>query len=339
MRLEGSLDAFSLPDIFALLAMTKKTGTLELRRSDVRGVVHFVAGGVSGAISDLSRQQMGRRLVAAGVVGDRTLAQAVDRVAADESVGLVKALAESAAVDDAVLHEALTEQIVDAVFDLLRWTDGEFSFQVDAPNPDEIGLALSIDDILTPARHRLDMWSAVSAAVPSPSSVLSLAISIPEDAEVTREEWAVLALVDGRRTVAEVCDYAGRGEYAAVSTLATLVHRGLVRVDDSEGIASLGRRQGIVARLETPAVPEQPEPEAEVTPARPEPFLPRRRPEHPEELAEPVAAAIAARAAVRPPSVQGTAAVAPMVEPGVIERDPSVNKSLLLRLIAGVRGL
>jgi hypothetical protein len=34
------------------------------------------------------------------------------------------------------------------------------------------------------------------------------------------------------------------------------------------------------------------------------------------------------------------AAAAPAMTPtGAIERDPSVNKSLLLRLIAGVRGL
>ncbi len=32
MKLEGTLDAFSLPDIFQLLSFTKKTGTLHLRR-------------------------------------------------------------------------------------------------------------------------------------------------------------------------------------------------------------------------------------------------------------------------------------------------------------------
>jgi hypothetical protein len=39
VKLEGSLDAFSLPDIFALLSMTKKTGGLHLRRDGAHGVV------------------------------------------------------------------------------------------------------------------------------------------------------------------------------------------------------------------------------------------------------------------------------------------------------------
>jgi hypothetical protein len=63
-----------------------------------------------------------------------------------------------------------------------------------------------------------------------------------------------------------------------------------------------------------------------VTPQRPE-FLPDRSPEHP----EPLAAVVGGGGGV-------SAAAAPATS-AAIERDPSVNKSLLLRLIAGVRGL
>ena len=350
MRLEGSLDAFSLPDIFALLAMTKKSGALELRRPGVSGVVYFSGGTVTGASSDLSRQALGRRLVAAGMLVDRTLAEAVDRVSADPSIGLAKVLHQDEALDEGVLHESVTEQVFDAVFDLLRWPDGDFAFSVDTPNPDDVGIAQPVDDVVTEARRRLDAWEAVAATVPSPSTVLSLAFSVSDDATVEKEEWTVLALVDGRRTVAEICDLAGRGEYAVVSTLAELVRRGLLRVDDSDGVPALVRRHRLLSRLEgaaeEPAAVAEPEPEpAEVTPARPEPFLPPRTPDHPEEISAPLASALAARMPIARTAtpVEGTAAVAPLAavpEPsGLIERDPSVNKSLLLRLIAGVRGL
>ena len=81
MRLEGTLDAFSLPDIFQLLSFTKKTGALHLRRGDVHGVVHFAAGAVTGASADQGRQALGRRLVGAGHVSDDALTQAVERAA------------------------------------------------------------------------------------------------------------------------------------------------------------------------------------------------------------------------------------------------------------------
>jgi hypothetical protein len=81
-----------------------------------------------------------------------------------------------------------------------------------------------------------------------------------------------------------------------------------------------------------------------VIPPRPEPFMPRRRPDFPEQSPRggmgvgPIvgSAAVAAVAASPAPAHDAVEAVDAKVH---IERDPSVNKSLLLRLIAGVRGL
>ena len=70
--------------------------------------------------------------------------------------------------------------------------------------------------------------------------------------------------------------------------------------------------------------PRTPAAHIDVTPQRPEPVLPQRQVDFPEPAA-PLAA------------VAG-GGVAPVPAPA-IERDPNVNKSLLLRLIAGVRGL
>jgi hypothetical protein len=64
-----------------------------------------------------------------------------------------------------------------------------------------------------------------------------------------------------------------------------------------------------------------------VTPHRPEPIVATREPEHPAPLAAAAGGGVVASAVPAPNPA------------GVIERDPSVNKSLLLRLIAGVRGL
>jgi hypothetical protein len=80
----------------------------------------------------------------------------------------------------------------------------------------------------------------------------------------------------------------------------------------------------------------------EVVPHRPEPYLPRRRPDYPEPGTVPAASAPTAPGPlglgrVAAPT-HGSAAVHPATSP-LIERDPSVNRSLLLRLIAGVRGL
>jgi hypothetical protein len=368
VKLEGSLDAFSLPDIFALLSMTKKTGGLHLRRDGAHGVVWLTTGALTGGVSDVTRQALARRLIGSGQVSDDALQSAIDQAADDDTVGVARAVQQAGALDEGVLHDLVAEHIVDTVFDLLRWADGEFSFAVDEGNPDDVGVSRQVDEVVTEARRRLESWGTVAATIPSPQTVLSLATTPPDDPQLSRDEWALLALIDGQRSVGEVVALCGRGDYNVVSALADLVNRGLLRAGDGEdGVQALLRRHSLLARIESaaavaPAVPADPEPVAaapveepapaeepvapvtqisasrapipaqngqrdEVTPQRPEPFLPKRQPDHP----EPIPAKVAATA--------GGAAAAAAAPSPLIERDPSVNKSLLLRLIAGVRGL
>lgn len=406
MNLEGTLDAFGLPDVVALLASTGKSGGLQLRRAggsrDVHGVVWFRDGRVCGASSDRSRASLVRRVVGSGAVDDAALRHAVAR-AADGGVGVARALLDAGAVDPDLLRQAASEQTVDAVFDLLRWTRGDFGFDASLVDVDDVGISLDPAEVLAEARARADQWSQLEALVPSPDSVLSLPVVLDGDPSLTRDEWALLALVDGRRRVRDLVELTGCGQFAVTTTLAQLVRRGLVRVSDTAGndhVSVVERRLGLLRPVEDDTVPaEEPEVPAgpgalgmsaaaalaaaraaqglaqpgvpgagslgrsrqEVVPPRPEPFLPGRRPEHPEpayaEHTAPVAApparpAPAAPVTAPPPALAGlgTAAVVEgataraLAEPvldaeSAIERDPHVNRSLLLRLIAGVRGL
>lgn len=361
MRLEGTLDAFSLPDIFQLLSYTKKTGTLHLRRDDDHGVVHLRDGAVTGARSDVRRQALGRRIVGAGVVDDATLADAVERVQADPSCGLARALADSGSLTEDFARALAVEQASDAVFDLLRWPDGEFAFVVDEADPDDLGAAVAVEDVVAEGQRRMQTWA--EADMPARDAVISLSAAPAEEPTMSRDEWSLLSLVDGRRTVGDLVVLSGRGEYVVVSAIAGLVERGLLTVGDpSDDVA---RRQELLGALEgiapvaTPA-PAAPAPvsskapraatagRAPVIPERPEPFTPPRQPEHAETPASSYARASApvqrpaATVASSVGDVHGATAMQPTTEaaPSLqIERDPSVNKSLLLRLIAGVRGL
>jgi hypothetical protein len=407
VKLEGSLDAFSLPDIFQLLSFTKKSGVLSLRRASIHGWVSFRDGSVTAATADGGRQALARRLVGNAVIGVDDLAAAVER-ASRSRVGIARALLDAQAVDADVLQSMVREQAVDAVFDLLRWSDGDFSFVIDEPALDDIGVQLAVDDLVAQARGRLDAWEHACQVIPAPDTVLTLPISVREDPHLSRAEWALLALVDGRRSVADLVALAGQGDFAVVSALAGLVERGLLVVrthDGDEGALALVRRQAILAELEgqQPGA-EQQKPEEPEEPKEPkEPAGAFERP-HDESRSEPsggrvasTAAAEAAEAdvadqpdeselsplssvmsvlagsavtdnrtsrAARPLGAgsraglsddpmrglaAGVAAAAVAADathathaldtPTHIERDPSVNKSLLLRLIAGVRGL
>src|SRR3954447_23001476 len=203
MRLEGTLDAFSLPDIFQLLSYTKKTGALHLRRGtdagDAHGVVHLRDGAVTGARSDARRQALGRRIVGAGVIDDATLAEAVARVQADPACGLAKDLAP--ALSEEFARALAVEQASDAVFELLRWPDGEFAFVVDESDPDDLGAALAVEDVVAEGQRRLQTWA--ESDMPLADDVVSLTPAPAAAPQLTRDEWSLLSLVDSRRTVAD----------------------------------------------------------------------------------------------------------------------------------------
>jgi hypothetical protein len=417
VKLEGSLDAFGLSDVVTLLASTGKSGGLLLRRAEgaasVEGVVWLREGRICGATSDRARSSLVRRVVGSGAVDDSALRQAVARVVA-EGGGVAKALLEAGAVEPELLAQAASEQTLDAVFDLLRWTEGSFTFDPEAHDPDGVGISLEPTRVLGEATARVESWQHLAAVIPGIDSVLAVPVVLHHDPEVTRDEWALLALVDGHRRVRDLVELTGAGDFAVTTTLAHLVQRGLLHVKDSaspDHVTVVERRLAMLASIEdgreAPApldVEPGPDPEPivvaptravqapghpgaggmtaaaalaaaraaqglapvgaparpvvrpDVMPTRTEPFAPARR-------AEPATTERTASADGRPaPAFASTPpGIAPagssattvvdgatarvLAEPvaehvdGVIERDPGVNRSLLLRLIAGVRGL
>ncbi len=432
MKLEGSLDAFSLPDVFQLLSLTKKSGGLHLTNGQVSGIVFFADGMVTGAISDIARQALARRLVGLGAADDAALRRAVERAVGD-GAGIARALVEAGSVDSSLVQRLAMEQAVDAVFDLLRWPNGDFAFGMGEENPDDVGLVVPAEQIVGEATTRRESWEALSRLIPSPDVVLTMPVVLAENTSLERDEWALLALIDGTRSVGDLVEVSGAGQYTVVSTLASLLQRGLLVLRDEESpdhVSLVLRRQQLLAPLEvpaaappvesapgavtpagqtvgqtqglvfpgatvpataggplTPALPPAPvvpaatpvsvpapaaaaaapgllpgaHDPATVVPPRPEPFLPPRDVDHPEPGRAPgfAAPAAAGSAPLGSPvgvghgmagglsgssagGVSGVAGVATAAAPAgesAIERDPTVNRSLMLRLIAGVRGL
>ena len=85
MSLQGSLDAFSLPDIFQLLSFSQKTGALHLR-AESTGIVFFHSGEVYFA-SSRQGDTLGSALVRSGVVGEDEWKRAVADAKKGVSVG------------------------------------------------------------------------------------------------------------------------------------------------------------------------------------------------------------------------------------------------------------
>lgn len=144
--LKGTLDDFTLPDMFRLMSFAKKTGRLDVERRAGHGSVFFREGEVYYAESSLTKIPLGQKLLRAGVITESQLNKALDANAeSGERVGEI--LMQTGVVDGEQLETTLRAQIEDAVFDLLRWDLGEFSWEPNAAVDPEVGIMVSVENL------------------------------------------------------------------------------------------------------------------------------------------------------------------------------------------------
>lgn len=230
--LKGTLEEFALADIFRLLSWAKKTGKLDVARSAGSGKIFFRDGEVYYAESSISREPLGQKLIRSGLLTEGQLVKALDQNASSgERVGQI--LVDNGWVAPEQLQAALRQQIEDAVFDLLRWELGEFQYDQGVEADIEVQISVSVENLIIEASRRLDELEVIERKIPSELAILKMSNKPPEGAaeiNITPDEWRMLVLVDGARTVHEIAKLVGMDDFGALRGLYGLVSAGLVEV-------------------------------------------------------------------------------------------------------------
>lgn len=269
--LAGSLDDFGISELFSLLENSRKTGTLSVTGSDRQGLVWFREGRIAFAVGDTTRVPFASRLLHEGYARPGQLEWLLRKTGQEMAEGLVGFARDDLEVDEGDLAQMVQEQSIDGVFELLRAEGDEFTFQSAVPSRTDLP-SFGVADVLTAAQDRVAAWTELVATVPSTAAVPRLAARPPTTdglVSVTADQWDLLRLLDGSRTVDDLIEQAGRGSYGVLRVLAGMIQSGLVDVDEATPEA-------------TPAVSAVPRPAADGTSAKPgsTPADPPSRPAH-----------------------------------------------------------
>jgi hypothetical protein len=130
MSLVGRLEDLALPDIFQIISLSKKTGTLVVRSRKGTGMVVFKDGQVIQAASDSIRDSLGNILVSQGMLSESSLARALSLQKREPERPLGMILVEMGAVSAQVLENVVRKQIEEIIYDLLAWEEGFFNFEL-----------------------------------------------------------------------------------------------------------------------------------------------------------------------------------------------------------------
>jgi hypothetical protein len=278
MALEGTIKDFGLPDIFQLIGLQRKTGLLTLTNEKETVTVTFENGMVVMADSSAKRleDRLGHVLVKQGKLGKERLDEALQTQRATlQRLGHVLITGNYITTKD--LKDALQTQVSQIVFKVFRWRDGEYHFApTDSVDYDRENFnPMSADFILMEGIRMVDEWPIIEKRIPSmdivfrsvvePSMIeiggegaassdepagdaLRSAASSTSRIRLTLEEEKVYRKVDGTRTVQQIIDSTGQGEFEVCRTLFDLLNRNI--------ISTIGRgvaRETLVGRSEAEA--------------------------------------------------------------------------------------
>lgn len=231
--LEGTLADFPIGALTRFVGASSRTGGLTIAVDPPVGL--WFDGGALALAAPLDESTVRELLVDTGVIRYGSWERARDLATTGRSP-FVSALCEDGGADRQLLAEALYDLTVETVFELLLPSRAQFWFTADAGHPLMGGQRFDPEMVLADAEDRLGKWRKIARTVPSTTSIPRLAGSLPLGVgavQISREEWPVLAAVDGDRSVAAIIARTGLTAYGVCGMLDRLVRAGAVVIDAS----------------------------------------------------------------------------------------------------------
>jgi hypothetical protein len=251
--LQGNLQEFSLPNIFQLVKMSAKSGSLTIRRDGESGKIFFRNGMISYAYSSPQLLPLGERLVKAGAISAEQLKQALAaQKKAPEGARLGGILLKQGSLDHGTLEQAVREQIQDTAFNFFSWNDGEFEFGADdSPLEEDILVEMNVETVIMEGCRRIDEWALIFEQLGSLERVPHLAYGDHVDDEgrltLTAEEWRVVVHIDGRADINTILRDSGLDRFHGAKVIYSLFSSGLITVTEPV-IESIGKGPSVAVR-------------------------------------------------------------------------------------------
>jgi hypothetical protein len=244
MALAGNIKEFSLADIFQIISLQQKTGELFVKGSEGSVTIIFERGVVIGADASFRQveSRLGQVLVRSGKITKFQLKRALDKQKKTlQPLGTI--LAELGDVDIESLRQALSQQIQETIYHLLRWTDGEYKFTPKKSVEYDKNLIKPINtEFLVMEGFRItDEWPEIEkripsfqvvvrrvpgASLPNPDEVESM--DSGEEVKISENQKKIFDLLESERTIQDLIDMSHLGEFDTCQTVYALMTQGLV---------------------------------------------------------------------------------------------------------------
>ncbi|MBI5876261.1 MAG: DUF4388 domain-containing protein [Chloroflexi bacterium] len=242
MALKGNLKDFSLTQLLNLINLARKTGVLHLQHPPAATAKLFFREGrlvdaaLNGQAPDLTTLLFRIGKISADqqrtILGHAT-------VRTDKEIALL--LINSGHVTQTDIVQSVRASLLDAVYLLFTWADGNFFFESGTlPAEDRITVPINLEAVIMEGTRRVQEWEMLQDELPD----LDMAMKFTErpntnlrDISLSVEEWRVISFINPRNSIRQIADVNKMNEFQIRKIVYRMMSAGLVELLHPEGAA------------------------------------------------------------------------------------------------------
>lgn len=240
LTLIGTLRPNQVPPLFQLISAGEQTGSLKVnsRGNEIR--VDFIGGRIVSAASRNSEEnnssmvnsKLGHLLLRQGKINEQQRDQALLRCNENKELRFGDALVEIGILTQDSLQASLREQAKMTLRSLLIFPEGDFDFETCQPEDlSNEGLDLTVEEFLRLARVHDAEWAMIRDLLPSRDMILGYTEGGRNKADAARmnmHQQLILSLVDGRRSIRQICQIATLHDFEVYQFLYMMTKAGIM---------------------------------------------------------------------------------------------------------------
>lgn len=207
--LHGDISAFRLPDVLTFLSNTRKSGTLTLGSEGNEAWLFFADGALVYASSNQEPFRLGSILLRKRKI-TRAQRDRIDELMQREGGRFGDLAVQENVLTEEQLRDFLKVQVSEIVYDAFVWHGGTFSFTEEMTLPSyAVTIAIDLPNLIMEGARRIQEWEECVRLLPDKSLVFRV-VTTPRDEKITltAEEWKILFLINGQRTLDDLCEAA-----------------------------------------------------------------------------------------------------------------------------------
>jgi hypothetical protein len=235
--LQGDLSKIQLPDVLSFLAMIRESGKLVVCREQLERSIHWKDGEIIFASSNSPEHSLGQFLLRNGKITQEQYDESKRRVTPQLRHG--KLLVQMGAISPKDLWWGVKNHVLEVIYSLFSWKDGEFSVYDSAEDlaQERIVLQINTPSVIMEGIRRLDESERIREKIPSLDVVFTKipgGVADLSELDLNEGEIAVYNSIDGRLNVRELTGRSELTEFEVTRILFQLLSARLIEPAQEE---------------------------------------------------------------------------------------------------------